>query len=126
LPSYWFSMWRAYWSQDQLEEAAGARQVFMDAQSDLDYADSPTLGILRGWEAFAEGNMTAAEAEFNDALRIHRRLRWIGTFGNAGMDLALFYFLQSEQDKALAVWDEVAGELSTRNMPGQPLITGRK
>ncbi|MBX3000604.1 MAG: hypothetical protein KF893_18940 [Caldilineaceae bacterium] len=70
--------------------------------------------------------MSQAEEFLLAATRYHRERRWVGTWGHPGLDLALFYLLQERPQQALNAWRETAIEMQQREMPGLPLLTGRK
>ncbi|NUM43345.1 MAG: hypothetical protein HUU38_01460 [Anaerolineales bacterium] len=126
LNSYWLALWRAYWLQDRWEDAHLLIAKFVATLHEKEVAESPTIALLEGWQAHADKRPLLAEEKLVDAVRRHRRLRWIGTWGNAGVDLALFYLLENRPQEALVAWREAAAEMKKREMPGQPLFAGRK
>ncbi|MCP4932796.1 MAG: response regulator transcription factor [bacterium] len=81
---------------------------------------------MAGWQAVAAGKMIEAEEKLLEAVRRHRKHRWIGTWGSARLDLAIFYLQTKRPQQAMAAWQETAAEMKRLDMPGQPLITGRK
>ncbi len=126
LPVYLFALWRANWLQNRLDEAQAVQTQFVELLHGVNKKTSPTVAIMAGWQAVAAGQMTKAEEKLLEAVRRHRKQRWVGTWGNAGLDLAIFYLQTKRPQQALAAWRETAAEMKRLDMPGQPLITGRK
>jgi DNA-binding CsgD family transcriptional regulator len=126
LNRYWFALWRAYWLQDRWEDAQPVMSRFLASLDEIDRAKSPTIAMMEGWQAYANKQLLLAEEKLVETARRHRKLRWIGTWGNAGIDLAIFYLLENRPQEALAIWREAAAEMQKREMPGQPLFTGHK
>lgn len=126
LPEYWLALWRAYWLQDRWEEAAAIR-ARLEAMADKRAQPSRSvLALLDGWQAYADERLSQAEEFLLAATRFHREQRWVGTWGHPGLDLALFYLLQERPQQALDAWRKTAIEMQQREMPGLPLLTGRK
>lgn len=126
IPSYMVALWRGYWSQDLSDKADTLSADILGFLNQENLAASPVPVLMEGWGLVARKEFGAAEEKLTDAVRRHRELRWIGTWGNAQMDLAIFYLQQNRKEEALRTWRQVARELIEREMPGQPLITGRK
>jgi LuxR family transcriptional regulator, maltose regulon positive regulatory protein len=126
LPAYWFSLWRACWLQDRWDDAQALKTRCAATLQQFGIEENPAIAIMEGWQAYMEKRSSHAEAMLLEARRRHRKLRWIGTWGNAGLDLALFYLLENRREEALSAWREAATEMKGRHMPGQPLFTGRK
>ncbi|WP_141610766.1 LuxR C-terminal-related transcriptional regulator [Litorilinea aerophila] len=124
---YRVALWRGLWQQDRREELRQVQRA-IEAEEDLrSIAEIKTfLALLAGWQAVAAGQPAAAETAFQAAVGHHRRIPWIGIWGNPGLDLALFYLQEGRPQDALAAWREAAREMVHRGMPGQPLWTGRK
>ena len=122
----WFALWRAYWFQDRWQEASLVMDKIVSTLDEFTLALSPIVSIMEGWRAYANKQLNLAEEKLVKAARMHHQYRWIGTWGNAGIDLALFYLLINRPQDALGVWREAAAEMHKREMPGQPLFTGRK
>lgn len=125
LPAYIFSLWRAQWLQAQPEQAQATMQRFLAGLNKEILALSPTVPIMKGWQAFSEDRRNEAERQLIEAAQRHHKMRWVGTWGHAGLDLALFYYLLGEEDKALNAWSKAAQEIKQRAMPGAALINGR-
>ena len=126
IPSYKMALWRGVWSQDLIDKSRGIREDLIGLLDEKNLRLSPAPPIIEGWGLYASKKFSAAEDKFIEAVRRHEELRWIGTWGNAGMDLAVFYLQQNRKEEALRAWRRTAQELIAREMPGQPLITGPK
>jgi DNA-binding CsgD family transcriptional regulator len=125
LPAYFFALWRAHWLQGKHEEAELTMGRFVNSLRESEFLSTPIISTMRGWQAHTEKRMVEAEQQFIEAVQRHRKARWVGTWGNAELDLALFYFVQGEQEKALSSWANAAQGMRKRGMPGEALICGR-
>jgi LuxR family maltose regulon positive regulatory protein len=126
LPMYGLPRWRSAWNQDRANDAMAAWEAWRNALTEEEMRDDPATLIMEGWAAYYSKDYARAERCLKDAQIAHRQVRWIGTWGNAGIDLAFFYYLLGRKQEALRSWSDTAQELQTLNMPGQPLITGPK
>lgn len=126
LRQYGLPLWRALWNRDRMQEATAEGERWQKALTEEELRDDPPSEIMSGWTAYAHRDYTAAELHFRRAVAAHRKIRWIGTWGNAGVDLAYFYMLRESKQEALHAWKETAQEMLRLNMPGQPLVSGPK
>lgn len=123
LPGYVFSLWRAEWAQDRVQADTVERLVaVLDSH---EWRLSCCQPLVEGWQAFAQGRHAEAEQLLAEAAARSRRARWVGAWGNAEFDLALFYLRTQQPEKALATWAQAAGDLRRRKLPGEALIGGR-
>lgn len=126
VPAHLLCLWRAQWAQDKLQDAGATAQrliPIMDASA-AEWELASCKPLVLGWQAHAEGDLAAAEQHLAEAASRHRRARWVGTWGNAELDLALFYVLSQQPAKALAAWDSAAAGMQRRNMPGEAVLCG--
>ncbi len=123
LPGYVFSLWRAEWAQDRVQDETVTRLVSM--LNSNEWLLSCCQPVVEGWQAFAQGRTAQAEQLLAEAATRSRRARWVGAWGNAELDLALFYLRTQQPAKALAAWAQAAAGLRRRNMPGEALLCGR-
>lgn len=123
LPGYVFSLWRAEWAQDRLQDETVTRLVSIVNSNE--WRLSCCQPVVEGWQAFSQGRLAEAEQLLAEAAARSRRARWVGAWGNAELDLALFYLRTQQPAKALAAWAQAAAGLRRRNMPGEALQCGR-
>lgn len=124
LPGYLFSLWRAGWLQDQLQPAITARLIA--SLQNAEWTLSTCEPLVLGWQAFGEKKYIESEQLLAEAAVRHRRARWVGTWGNAELDLALFYLWRGENAKALTTWERASTSMRQRGMPGEALMNGHK
>ncbi|HRN50634.1 MAG TPA: LuxR C-terminal-related transcriptional regulator [Anaerolineales bacterium] len=123
LPAYVFSLWRSEWAQDCVR--ADTVNRLLSILDSNEWAITCCQPLLLGWQAFTQGRHIEAEHQLAEAAARSRRNRWVGAWGNAELDLALFYLRSQEPAKALTVWSQAAAGMRRRNMPGEALLCGR-
>lgn len=125
LPGHIFSIWRAQWAMGDIQ---GQRITVERSLGELgrlpEWSLSPCKSLMLGWQAFNEGDLIGAEQYLADAGQHQRQVRWVGTWGNAELDLPLFYVRSGQADKALAAWSQAAQRMIGGHMPGLALLCG--